>query len=111
MISITLCEGWPLGSSMLPRDEVIIVVVLLRERVMVVRASNSGLVVDDGYFKLRCFSKGGLEWGCCGFRGCGDDFVCDGEKEERLWKKGVEGGRGRWVCACVYTMLFLPIFF
>ena len=37
---------------MMPRDEIVIVVVLLRERVMVVRASNLGLVVDDGYFEL-----------------------------------------------------------
>lgn len=41
----------------MPRDEVV-VVVLLRERVMVVRASNSGLVADDGYLELGCFSKG-----------------------------------------------------
>ena len=30
---------------------------------MVVRASNSGLVVDDGYFELGCFSKGGGQEG------------------------------------------------
>ena len=41
---------------MMPCDEVVVVVVLLRECVMVVRASNSGCIVDDGYFELGCFS-------------------------------------------------------
>ena len=36
----------------MPCDKVVVVLVLLREHVMVVHASNSSLVVDDGYFEL-----------------------------------------------------------
>ena len=42
---------------MMPHNEVIVVVVLLRERVMVVHALNSGLVVDDEYFELGCLGQ------------------------------------------------------
>ena len=52
MISTMLHKGWPSRSSMMPCDKVVVVLVLLREHVMVVHASNSSLVVDDGYFEL-----------------------------------------------------------
>ena len=108
MISTTLCEGWPSRSSMMPHNEVIVVVVLLRERVMVVRALNSGLVVDDEYFELGCLgvlmmtlSWLGLLWfwvwwfmlriqvwsGVVVVLGGGDDFVGDDEEEKLLWKR------------------------
>ena len=94
------------SQAMKPHDLVLLVVVALDK----LRSStwpSSGLVVEDGYFELGCFSNGGVEWGCdwgCwGFGGGGEDFVGDGEEEKGLWKKGVGGGRGegRWVCAYV----------